>query len=1539
MAQFIGRSDHHALFSDKKRTHGVIVDTRVSLVVASGEFSTLKDAQPWGDGEYSATDQETATAALSTLESPTPESTGRMYTIPRGVQVNARKALQNAENETPATRYVGTLLAAGGQVSFPELCNIASYFADRSDSEDSTAWRLYGGLPGKKWATSIVDREALTASAPAAPENLAQILEENPEAGPEFLVRVSTTTGIMDRLYRIDIDKRTYVWDATSWNDLGQTDWDMWDYDFALDGHPARADQSHILIDPESAIQAASLLASGETTFTVDDISPLETALTIAAIADEDWDTVDSALVAAGAKGDGVYSEEERSRDAATQVRDGDGKFAKQGSNVMVNGNPNQTGSISRVNPADGTVEVTLRDGSTVRVPGNQVRAVPEGTIPGRPTEMPRVDFSGILAEPRTPINRNVAQLPGTLPQMTRNDLKEIINNFPAWVKNQRDSFRPLPSYAGGPTPRATSSRGVQIDSHTHPLLSKWLKNKKNKHWSRPVTAAAVSSAEPVEVDPNTSDVQPIYMAVVSPDDPRAVFKLISLVPASSKSNQPMVYSREDGEWRRDEVTLGDLQSATPPPVVALDEDTLDDVLRQVDEAQGAAEKETAVSEEPVAVPTEPDPGSVDSSPSEEFALMVLWGPNKNFMEQALVAAGGLDRNRGGAEKLRRYWLRGPGAAKIRWGTPGDWTRCVRQLMKYMGPRARGYCALRHKEATGMWTGDKRHRQKFSANTAVALDSTDVVKSSDSIISEAFQNARADIQQERVITASASDNPLFTVYPDGAEGYEKAITAGAASMVGELGGRFIIPLVIPENLESGDGREIEKYALDMRNMPLPLMWQVQTGEGHNGSVVVGRIDRMGRTPRGIGMAVGYFDVGPYGREAERMVRAGMLRHVSADMDKFEAEAEEATDSNPKKIGKGKLSIKKARVMGVTIVAKPAFQECTIEMAPERELTMEDDVLPDGIITEEANPIDQVALVAAGYIADAIPVTPPREWFDNPKLTRPTPLTVDDNGRVYGHVAAWGTAHMNPALNGVNPPRSASGYAYFNKGVIRTDDGTDVPVGQLTLVGGHADLALSARDAVRHYDDTSSAFADVHAGEDDYGIWVSGALRPGVTAEQIRAIRASTPSGDWRPIKGKLELIAVCQVNVPGFPIARAMVASGMTTALVAAGASELAHLRPDPILDLARRVQELEERTEAGSDQPQESETVVASLMERVSAHRERHEAELAAKTDALLSRMETFGYVSKKSREQAAEKGQALPDGSYPIRNESDLKNAIRAYGRAKESDRAKVRKHIMKRARALGRADLIPEDWKTAASAAITASLVSMREKVEAARAETALVAAVEDDLKKLTPAQRQRLINELRAKGEEIPEELLPKAPRADSDSEQPAKYKPGYQPRDYNGRFKQVLARLKDNLGTESNQDIVDDIVETDKIPLGDYVQSVRSGLDLRSRLDRIDTKALNPEAVSNVREAARDLGKALSNLPLPFENQAAKVRFSDLPPTLRDLMEDLIDRVHEKIGDKDGREATQKLRTFISGGDMFSQGEISREMSRFIRLLT
>jgi hypothetical protein len=66
----------------------------------------------------------------------------------------------------------------------------------------------------------------------------------------------------------------------------------------------------------------------------------------------------------------------------------------------------------------------------------------------------------------------------------------------------------------------------------------------------------------------------------------------------------------------------------------------------------------------------------------------------------------------------------------------------------------------------------------------------------------------------------------------------------------------------------------------------------------------------------------------------------------------------------------------------------------------------------------------------------------------------------------------------------------------------------------------------------------------------------------------------------------------------------------------------------------------------------------------------------------------------SDKQREDAADKGEALPDGSFPIKNKDDLGNAVKAYGRAKNKKAAKA--HIIKRAKDLGADGELPDSWK---------------------------------------------------------------------------------------------------------------------------------------------------------------------------------------------------------------------------------------------------
>jgi hypothetical protein len=1418
MVDLYGSVDSYLLFTDG--SNAVVVDTTTNMVDEVGLFGDLAVLQPWDRGRLSARKMqkvhlELAEAALSDLSVQTITASARLYTIPKSVQEEAKRALkwrkEHKRGGTPVGLNTARTLANGGQIGISKIRHIAKYFprheVDKKakgykpgqpgfPSNGRIAWALWGGDAAWKWSRQIVEREDKKAiKADAWSEGKTRLgdydanidafqfakMHEGLDNAPEFAVRVRLDGTGIDRLYMIDPGGLVYVWDDGLWDNLGHVDSDIFTYDKSLDDPYDKVEKHHMLVDSETAfVVSAHLQQKPFCSVALDDLDEEELHLVTAAASEIDWVMVDAAMVAAGETAE--YTPEERAANARRQVRDATGKFSKMGSRVQIGNDSSAVGNIVRINPANKSVTVRMVDGTSKEVPASQTKVVSGTRVPSsspappggdssgpigdsdgvqreQPTQpltsQPRLDTSGILAQPRAPIDRPNAYIPGGLPALRPQDLQQIIRDFPAWVMSERQQspgasspasedldeprFRILPIRQGHPAgdragtpPKSDYLKNLEKETGTslytgkgydHPLLQNFFSKPKNRLYYSPITSSADEKTEGLgqSLSPDTSDVKPMYFAIVSPDDPAAVMDLASVVPASTKSTSPVTFKRVDGEWVRDDQILADMTSATPPPVVPLSDEVYEDVLEQVDQTMTAS-------------------GLWSYQFTELNAKLIdLYLAESN----PLTAAGGVDRNRGNAEKLRRYWLFGRGALKIRWNTPGDWTRCYRNLKKYMGPRAKGYCSLRHKEATGTWPGSRFNvGKKKKGIRGGALDNFDIASETQVLEHMRIRAAIADAKQ-RVVTAAAGEIEIKAP-----------------------GAKFFIPIVIPEDTETGDGRIFKKGSITTRELPLPLLWQIKTDEGHTGSVVVGRIDTMDRVEDGIGNAHGVFDSGPYGREVERMVREGFIRGVSADLDKFEASEDDDIDDDDtlkssnkskKKIGGDKIVVDKARVMAVTIVPKPAFEQCKIYIDDESltaDSSPQEDVMnyvPDGVYTESVDDLDAEALVACGMIASSIPVVPPAGWFENPKLSKPTPLTVDDEGRVYGHIAAWSQDHIGMSY-GTKPPRSRSKYAYFHTGVVRADDGKDYPVGQLTLAGGHASLEASAADAAKHYDDTGSAIADVHAGEDAYGIWVAGALRSSASPEQIRALRASAPSGDWRPINGSLELVAVCQVNVPGFPVARARVASGQVYALIAAGAMSLAKMKSDPIRELNSRLDELEKKTGVSSTATELAQ-MAQSARERMNEFRGEKAADLSAKAVELASRMRSsipydeLGYISKSTREKLAKQGRALPDGSYPIRNVEELKDAIQAYGRSKPGKRAAVRRHIMKRARALGKADLIPEKWKSTGLIDDDA-VESLKARVASASAKIVEKSSAKE--------QADSLIEALTAAGTIVPEE---------------------------------------------------------------------------------------------------------------------------------------------------------------------------------------
>jgi hypothetical protein len=426
-----------------------------------------------------------------------------------------------------------------------------------------------------------------------------------------------------------------------------------------------------------------------------------------------------------------------------------------------------------------------------------------------------------------------------------------------------------------------------------------------------------------------------------------------------------------------------------------------------------------------------------------------------------------------------------------------------------------------------------------------------------------------------------------------------------------MGPAFVIPCGIILGQATDDGRALGKDSLTWLNFPLPLMGQATATHDPMGmdqnapAVLCGRIDSVEITPGENGTqlvsAKGFFlpdDDGLY--YADKVAAMGRMG-ISADVKVFaSAIMPGEVDDFGFPTGEGMQEIvTDGELSGFTIVTpSPAFPQCYIKIddgtddVPSIPQKSDEDSKMEQITASaqlvhfmasercvpcgEMDIISEAESIVAGGFVDA-PMRPPKAWFENPHFTPDDgrtveifsgrgsqrlggqwacPLTITDEGEVFGHIAPWGVCHTGMKGQCVTAPHSNMNYSQFMRAgqQVKTAEGDLVRVGVLTFDTGHADLSgkLSARNVQRHYDDTGTAWADVVCGDDEHGIWIHGALRPNITELQLRQIRAASPSGDWRECEGGLELMAILQVNQPGFPIA--MVARGQTMALVSAGA-------------------------------------------------------------------------------------------------------------------------------------------------------------------------------------------------------------------------------------------------------------------------------------------------------------------------------------------------------------------------------------------------
>lgn len=274
--------------------------------------------------------------------------------------------------------------------------------------------------------------------------------------------------------------------------------------------------------------------------------------------------------------------------------------------------------------------------------------------------------------------------------------------------------------------------------------------------------------------------------------------------------------------------------------------------------------------------------------------------------------------------KLKAYWLTGPGAAKIRWGQPGDFDRCVRALRGKFPEDPEGLCANLHHEALGKWPG---------------------------------QEADGETMDEE------------TDYPEAGNLDKLPAVAPWSTPGGDA--------LAYENEQTGDGRVFKPGSLYWDGAgPWPLMAN-ENFDSHDDAALVGAInhmDRVGGRLDGTGVLYLTQDLG---LEAAMLLAAGAPLGVSVDLDDVDVEMVSTVD------GGGAGDTYRARLVRASVLPMPDGGFTLAGETPPRmtasgsSLTTESQkvrfhVGPDGRVPRDAFELDAAAGdpdVADGLVLD------------------------------------------------------------------------------------------------------------------------------------------------------------------------------------------------------------------------------------------------------------------------------------------------------------------------------------------------------------------------------------------------------------------------------------------------------------------------------------------------------------------------------------------------------------------------------------------
>jgi hypothetical protein len=593
---------------------------------------------------------------------------------------------------------------------------------------------------------------------------------------------------------------------------------------------------------------------------------------------------------------------------------------------------------------------------------------------------------------------------------------------------------------------------------------------------------------------------------------------------------------------------------------------------------------------------------------------------------------------RGMPLQLQRYWLAGKGAAKIRWGMPHDFNRCVRQLRKYFPKNPQGLCNILHQKSLGAPPG-KGHGHSITASLHGTDDLT-ALTAAQALIDRQPQLGKytwamplapigrptGEPRRTRIFEPGSLSHrvlplPLDARFLQG-DGHGGAMTvarilgitygpdhdgleyawgwgdyldediipeAKRARYLAEMGisGPSVDPggrVNITVNPETGFEHMLTFVIGGATMVPIPaftalrqMVFNTEDGDwpDDDPDMVMGMDEEdCGCGPAALTAAVntrGWRGLPLAPREAtfdnddavKRIAAWAGVNSQGADVEKMRRAfmyydpKRPPTDPTSYRLPVGDIINGRLTLIYHAIYAAAALLSGAHGGLPG--IPPEDQNDLRNVISEiypvmatefndssvrapwdrSAEPGVQMSTTSMKdeYSSSGFPVYPPKAWFEDPQLSRKTRLTVTEEGHVFGHLAAWGECHRDVTMREcVLAPRSQQEYAPFHLGTVLTAEGDTVNVGKIVMDTRHANINLGYTAAALHYDNTGDEVAVIRCGEDEYGIWFSGAVVPEATASKVAKLRRSPLSGDWRREKGSLELTAALAVNAPAFPV-------------------------------------------------------------------------------------------------------------------------------------------------------------------------------------------------------------------------------------------------------------------------------------------------------------------------------------------------------------------------------------------------------------------